>query len=71
VRTLGASVKDDTTDNKLTLKRTTKCQPFAKLKELQANTQASAFAAHLILPNRTQSPPTARQLDIGKLDGNF
>jgi len=31
-----------------------KCQPFAKLKELQAN----AFAAHLILPNRTKTPPT-------------
>ena len=29
-----------------------------KLKELQADTQANAFAAHLILPNRTQSPPT-------------
>jgi hypothetical protein len=31
--------------------------PFAKLKELQADTQANAFAAHLILPNRT-APPT-------------
>jgi Zn-dependent peptidase ImmA (M78 family) len=35
-----------------------KCQSFVKLKELQANTQANAFAAHLILPNRTQCPPT-------------
>jgi hypothetical protein len=35
-----------------------KCQRFAKLKELQAVTRANAFAAHLILPNRTQSPPT-------------
>ena len=43
----------------------------AKLKELQADTQANAFAAHLILPNRTQSPPTTRQVDIGKLEGNF
>jgi CubicO group peptidase (beta-lactamase class C family) len=41
----------------------TKCQPFAKLKELQADTQANAFAAHLILPNRTQSPPTTRPVD--------
>ena len=48
-----------------------KCQPFAKLKELQADTQANAFAAHLILPNRTQSPPTTRQVDIGKLECNF
>ena len=40
-----------------TVKRQTKCQPFAKLKELQADTQANAFAAHLILPIRTQSPP--------------
>jgi hypothetical protein len=45
------------------VKRQTKCQPFAKLKELQANTQANAFAAHLILPNRTQSPPTTRPVD--------
>ena len=37
--------------------------PFAKLKELQADTQANAFAAHLILPNRTKSPPTTRQVD--------
>jgi hypothetical protein len=48
---------------KLTEKRQTKCQPFAKLKELHADTQANAFAAHLILPNRTQSPPTTRQVD--------
>jgi len=48
-----------------------KCQPFVKLKELQADTQAKAFAAHLILPNRTQSPPATRQVDIGKLECNF
>jgi hypothetical protein len=69
--TLGASVADDTTDIKLTLKRQTKCQRFVKLKELQADTQPRAFAAHLILPNRTQSPPTTRQMDIGKLECNF
>jgi len=40
-----------------------KCQPFAKLKELKADTQANAFAAHLILPNSTQSPPTTRPVD--------
>jgi hypothetical protein len=61
--TLGASVADDTTDIKLTLKRQTKCQRFVKLKELQPATQANAFAAHLILPNRNQSPPTTRPVD--------
>jgi hypothetical protein len=40
-------------------------QPFVKLKELQADTQTNAFAAHLILPNRTQSPPTTRLVDSG------
>jgi hypothetical protein len=58
--TLAASVADDTTYNKRTEKQWTKCQRFVKLKELQADTQANAFAAHLILPKRTQSPPTTR-----------
>ena len=62
-QTLAASVADDTTDNKRTEKQWTKCQRFVKLKELQADTQANAFAAHLILPNRTQSPPTTRPVD--------
>jgi hypothetical protein len=35
-------------------------QRFVKLKELQAYTQTNAFAAHLIFPNRTQSPPTTQ-----------
>ena len=52
-KTLALTLKDDTTDNK----RTEKCQRFAKLKELQADTQANPFAAHLILPNRTQAHP--------------
>jgi Zn-dependent peptidase ImmA (M78 family) len=49
-----------------TVKRQTKCQPFAKLKELQADTQANAFAAHLILPNRSQAnlPPDQWTVDI-------
>jgi|GEM_PF-6382394 len=63
IRKLAASVADDTTDNKRTEKQWTKCQRFVKLKELQAYTRANAFAAHLILPNRTQSPPTTRQVD--------
>ena len=62
-KTLAASVADDTNDNKRTGKQWTKCQRFVKLKELQAETQANAFAAHLILPNRTQSPPTTRLVD--------
>ena len=37
---LGASVADDKTDIKLTLKRQTKYQSFSKLKELQTYTQA-------------------------------
>jgi len=52
VGTLQASLKDDTTDNKRTVKRQTKCQRFAKLKEQQSNTQANALAAHLILPGQ-------------------
>jgi len=39
-------------------KQKRKCQRSAKLKVLQAETQAKAFAAHLILPNRSQSQPT-------------
>ena len=61
--TLPVMLKDDTPDRIRTVKRQTKCQPFAKLKELQADTRANAFAAHLILPNRTQSPPTTRQVN--------
>jgi Zn-dependent peptidase ImmA (M78 family) len=63
LKPLAASVADDTNDNKRTGKQWTKCQRFVKLKELQAETQANAFAAHLILPNRTQSPPTTRPVD--------
>jgi len=29
------------------------------------------IAAHLILPNRTQSPPTTRQVDSGLFECNF
>jgi len=32
-----------------------KIATFAKLKESQADTQTKAFAAHLILPNRTSN----------------
>ena len=71
LKKLGASVSNDKTNNKLTVKHRQKCQRFVKLKELQADTQPNAFAAHLILPNRTQSPPATRQVDIGKLECNF
>jgi hypothetical protein len=40
-------------NNKTTEKQWTKCQRFVKLKELQADSQAKACAAHLILPNST------------------
>jgi hypothetical protein len=65
-KTLATTPKDNTTDNKQTKKRQTKCQRYVKLKELQADTQANAFAAHLILPNRTRSPPTT--LTTGRCD---
>ena len=44
-------------------KKWTKCQCFIKIKELQADTQSKAFAAYLILPNRTQSPLTTRPVE--------
>jgi len=64
---LPATLKDDTTDNKRTLKRQTKCQRFVKLKELQADTQVNAFAAHLILPNRTQAHPPPYKWTVDNL----
>ncbi len=36
---------------------------LAQVKKLKTATRANAFAAHLILPNRTQSPPTTRLVD--------
>jgi hypothetical protein len=54
---LALTLKDGHDRQQVNRKLKTKCQPFVKLKELQSNTQANAFAAHLILPNRTQSPP--------------
>ncbi len=60
----------DSTNIEPTEKRTDS-QHFAKLKELQADTQANAFAAHLILPSRTQSPPTTQQVDSGQFKSNF
>jgi hypothetical protein len=38
-------------------KKQTDSQPFAKLKEVQANTQSQRIAPHLILPY-APSPPT-------------
>ena len=69
---LGASVTDDTTDIKQTLKRHTKMPTLRKIKRAAMPThKPTQIAAHLILPNRTQSPPTTRQVDIGKLECNF
>jgi len=33
--------------------------------------KTTQIAAHLILPNRTQSPPTTRSVDSGHFDCNF
>ncbi|MBV6462525.1 MAG: hypothetical protein HJHJAOHD_02699 [Flavobacteriales bacterium] len=68
---LWATLFDDSATFKQTVKGQTKCQRFVKLKELQADTQANAIAAHLILPNRTQSPPTTRLRDKGQFEGHF
>jgi len=38
-------------------------QPFAKLKEVFCLPLADTKTPHLILPNRTKSPPTTRQVD--------
>ena len=57
------TLKDDTTERKPAVNRQTKPQRFIKLKELQADKLANAFAAHLILPNRTQSPPTTLTIE--------
>jgi hypothetical protein len=46
-QTLGASVAHDTTDIKQTVKRQTKCQPFAKLKELQCNRTSLPKLQHI------------------------
>jgi Zn-dependent peptidase ImmA (M78 family) len=46
-------------------------QPFAKLKEVQADTQANAFAANLILPNRTQAHPPPKQRTMDNLMATF
>jgi Zn-dependent peptidase ImmA (M78 family) len=58
---LQASLKKPTTRQQTDRNGGRKCQRFAKLKELQSHTQANAFAAHLILPNRTQAHPPPDQ----------
>jgi Zn-dependent peptidase ImmA (M78 family) len=37
--------------------------PSQKQKSCKASAQANAFAAHLLLPHRTQSPPTTLTTD--------
>ena len=68
---LALTLKDDTTDNKRAEKWKKKCQPFAKLKELQADTRANAFAAHLILPNRSQANLPPDQWTVDSLTATF
>ena len=48
-----------------------KCQRFAKLKELQSDTRANAFAAHLILPNRNQAHPPPNKWTVDNLEATF
>jgi Zn-dependent peptidase ImmA (M78 family) len=53
---------------KVTVVKTDKnCQRFAKLKELQADTRANAFAAHLILPKRTKAHPPPENKTVENL----
>ena len=47
INKLGASVKDDKTDNKRTEKQWTKCQRFAKLKELQCKRTSRPKLQHI------------------------
>jgi len=43
-----------------------------KIKRAAMPTQKpTQIAAHLILPNRTQSPPTTRPVDNGHFESNF
>ena len=61
---LAATLTDDTTDIKQTVKRQTKLPTLRKIKRAAIPThKPTQIAAHLILPNRTQSPPTTRQVD--------
>jgi hypothetical protein len=51
---------------------TYKIPMLRKIKRAAMPTQKpTQIGAHLILPNRTQSPPITRQVDNGKLVGNF
>lgn len=45
------TLKDDTNYNERTENKRQKANASAKSKELQANSQANAFAAHLLLPH--------------------
>jgi hypothetical protein len=64
LKTLAATLTDDTTDNKRTLKRQTKCQRFAKLKELQPNAQVDTIYSTFYFAQPHPSPPTTQQVDI-------
>ena len=61
VQTLNDSAK---TDDKMPTHRKIKRAAIQPHKPTQ-------IAAHLILPNRTQSPPTTRPVDNGQFESNF
>jgi hypothetical protein len=51
---------------------TEKMPTLRKIKRAAMPThKPTQIAAHLILPNRTQSPPTTRQVDSGQFECNF
>jgi hypothetical protein len=55
---LGASVGRPTTQQQTDRNEERKCQRFAKLKEVFCQRTSRHKTPHLILPNRTQIPPS-------------
>jgi hypothetical protein len=60
------------TDNQNIDRKNERQPTLRKIKRAAMPThKPTQIAAHLILPNRTQSPPTTRQVDRGQFEGNF
>jgi len=51
--------------------RKNKKSPRLKKNKTMPTHKPTQIAAHLILPNHTQSPPTTRQVGRGQFEGNF
>jgi hypothetical protein len=66
INKLGATLKNDTTDNKRTEKRWTKLPTLRKIKRAATRTQAQANCRHFILPNHTKPThhPTSGQRTV-------